>query len=284
MAHSYSHKFGQIIGDLLELAIQPHLEKFAKKNKLYLDKKGNRSTRKGKRLTWIDLNGNKHDLDYVFEKNGNENRIGTPVAFIETAWRSYTKHARNKAQEIQGAILPLCEKHQNSSPFKGVVLAGVFTKGALDQLKSCGFKVLFFSKETVVNAFNRFGINADFNEGTKESEFKKRIKAWEILNDKSGVAKELLRLNKKEVDIFFDSLDKSIKRFIEEIILLPLFGLKLSAKTIIEAIEYLNKFSESGQDLAFVKYEVIIRYNNGDKIEASFKNKDDLIVFLRNYE
>lgn len=33
MAESHSHKFGQIIGDLLEIAIRPHLEKFAKKNK-----------------------------------------------------------------------------------------------------------------------------------------------------------------------------------------------------------------------------------------------------------
>lgn len=55
MAESLSHKFGQIIGDLLELAITPNLEKFAKKHKLFLDKKGERITRKGKKLTWTDL-------------------------------------------------------------------------------------------------------------------------------------------------------------------------------------------------------------------------------------
>jgi hypothetical protein len=39
MAESLAHKFGQIVGDLLEIAIQPRLEKFAKKNKLFLAKR-----------------------------------------------------------------------------------------------------------------------------------------------------------------------------------------------------------------------------------------------------
>ena len=82
MAESLSHKFGQIIGDLLELAIYPHLQRFARKNKLYLDKNGEREARKGKKVTWLDINGNKHDLDFVLERGGKENVIGSPVAFI----------------------------------------------------------------------------------------------------------------------------------------------------------------------------------------------------------
>jgi len=165
MAESLSHKFGQIIGDLLELAIQPNLEKFAKEQGLYLDKKGERVTRKGKKLTWADLKENKHDLDFVLERGGTPDKLGVPVAFIETAWRRYTKHSRNKAQEIQGAIIPLSEKFKSSSPFLGVVLAGVFTQGALTQLRSLGFSVLYFSYETVIKAFAKFGINASFEEG-----------------------------------------------------------------------------------------------------------------------
>ena len=98
MAESLSHKFGQIIGDLLELAIQPHLEKFARKNKLFLDKKGERKARTGRKVSWTDSKDNKHDLDFVLERNGTVNKTGVPVAFIECAWRRYTKHSRNKAQ------------------------------------------------------------------------------------------------------------------------------------------------------------------------------------------
>ena len=174
MAESFSHKFGQIIGDLLELAIEPHLRRFAKGNNLYLDKKGVRAGRKGKKLSWIDGKENSHDLDFVLERGGTEKLIGVPVAFIETAWRRYTKHSRNKSQEIQGAILPLAEKHRNSSPFIGVVLAGEFTAGSLTQLKSSGFCVLHFSYDTVIRAFRKFKIDADFDESTSEKDFKKK--------------------------------------------------------------------------------------------------------------
>lgn len=283
MAESLSHKFGQIIGDLLELAIKPNLEKFAKKHKLFLDKKGERITRKGKKLTWTDLKENRHDLDFVLERGGTDETLGVPIAFIETAWRRYTKHSRNKAQEIQGAIIPLSEKYKSSSPFLGVVLAGVFTNGALNQLKSLGFSVLYFSYGTVVKAFSKFGINADFDETTSEKDFKRKINGWQQLADKDAVAKELLKLNKKEVDEFFISLTKSVSRFIDSILILPLHGQESSLQTITDAIQYLKDYSEDKPKQALVKYEIIIRYNTGDKIEASFKDKKDAIKFLEAY-
>ncbi|RZK66960.1 MAG: DNA methylase, partial [Pedobacter sp.] len=144
MAESLSHKFGQIIGDLLEMAIIPSLKEFTDANNLYLDKKGKRLARTGTKVSWFDLKNNKHDLDYVIERNGSDGELGDPIAFIEIAWRRYTKHSRNKAQEIQGAIMPLVEKYHNLSPFKGVILAGNFTNGSLDQLTSNGFNVLYF--------------------------------------------------------------------------------------------------------------------------------------------
>ena len=284
MAESLSHKFGQIIGDLLELAIEPHLKKFAVKNKLFLDKKGIRLTRKGKKLSWIDSKENIHDLDFVLERGGTNETLGVPVAFIETAWRRYTKHSRNKAQEIQGAILPLSEKYKNSSPFIGVVLAGEFTQGALTQLESSGFCVLYFSYETVIKAFSKFGINAAFDEKTPEKEFREKIDSWNKLADKSEVAKELLLLNKKGANKFFDSFKSSISRFIERIIIIPLHGQESVSASVTEAITFLKKYPEDKPKSSLVKYEIIIRYNTGDKIEASFKDKSDSIKFLENYK
>lgn len=149
MAQSPAHKFGQIIGDTLELALEPLLISVARKHNLYLDRKGIRIARgKKKKVSWKDKYGNVHDLDYVFERDGTPKNIGTPLAFIEIAWRRYTKHSRNKAQEIQGAIMPLKETHCRSCPFIGVVLAGEFTKGSLDQLRSLNFAVLYFPYNT----------------------------------------------------------------------------------------------------------------------------------------
>lgn len=106
MAESPAHRFGQIVGEVLEAGVTPLLTAFAEKHGLYLDRQGERPCRPGKRCSWLDLNNNKHDLDFVLERGGSADKLGVPAAFIETAWRRYTKHSRNKAQEIQGAIIP----------------------------------------------------------------------------------------------------------------------------------------------------------------------------------
>jgi hypothetical protein len=105
MAESPSHKFGQIIGELLEEVLRKPLMRIARRHGLYLDFKHPRKARGNKRkVCWTDHKGNKHDLDYVLEFGGSETVIGKPKAFIESAWRRYTKHSRNKAQEIQGSV------------------------------------------------------------------------------------------------------------------------------------------------------------------------------------
>jgi hypothetical protein len=165
MAQSPSHRFGQIIGDMLENAIRPILEAVAAELQLYLDGKGERKARGAKRkVAWVDGKDNAHDLDYVFESGGTDEQIGSPRAFIEIAWRRYTKHSRNKAQEIQGAILPLAKRYSEFHPFLGVVLAGVFTDGSLNQLRSHGFAVLYFPYESIIAAFAASGIDAAFDE------------------------------------------------------------------------------------------------------------------------
>lgn len=55
MASSPSHKFGQIIGDLLEEIMGPQLQDFCDQRGLYLDKKGERgAARAGKKVSWQD--------------------------------------------------------------------------------------------------------------------------------------------------------------------------------------------------------------------------------------
>ena len=182
MAKSYSHAWGQKIGEVLEAAILTLLTGFAEEHLVFLDKRGPRTARPNQKGTWIDINGNKHDLDYVLEKGGSDDQVGRPVAFIEAAWRRYTKHSRNKAQEIQGAIIPLVQTHRNSAPFIGAILAGVFTEGALQQLRSHGFAILYFPYDGIVRAFAQVGIDASFDEGTDEEVFQAKLNQWNALS------------------------------------------------------------------------------------------------------
>lgn len=182
MARSPSHRFGQIIGETLEHAIRPILQAVANELGLYLDAKGEREARGTRRkVAWVDGRGNTHDLDYVFEAGGTADTVGAPRAFIEIAWRRYTKHSRNKAQEIQAAILPLAERYSDHHPFLGVVLGGVFTDTSLSQLRSHGFAVLYFPYDNVVAAFAEVGIDAAFNEDTADSVLLRKVKAYEKL-------------------------------------------------------------------------------------------------------
>ena len=119
MAESPAHTFGQIIGNVLEDAVDPIIREVAEKCGLFLDKQGPRPARKGrKKVTWKDSYENKHDLDYVLEEGGTPGKVGRPRAFIEIAWRRYTKHSKNKAQEIQGAVRPLVDTHWRNAPFR----------------------------------------------------------------------------------------------------------------------------------------------------------------------
>jgi hypothetical protein len=200
LAESPAHRFGQIIGEVLEAAVIPLLAEFAARHNLYLDMQGERACRPGKKCTWLDLNKNAHDLDFVLERGGTRDKLGIPAAFIETAWRRYTKHSRNKAQEIQGAIAPLSETYKNARPFVGVVLGGVFTEGALTQLRSLGFSVLYFSYDSVIAAFRKFGIDASFDEGTLDAEFQKKVNIYEALSTqrRTELAKTLLETQKAD--------------------------------------------------------------------------------------
>ena len=166
MANSDSHRLGQLIGVMLEKAIEPRLRAILPNETFYLDTVNtNRNVRgKKKKVSWIDYQGNQHDLDFVIEKNGTADKYGNPKAFIECAWRRYTKHSKNKAQEIQGAILPIAEKYYIECPFKGAILAGEFKTPSLEQLNACGFTVLYIQYSSIVNAFNCVGIDISFGE------------------------------------------------------------------------------------------------------------------------
>lgn len=285
MAVSPSHKFGQIIGDVLEAAILPMLSAFASKHGLYLDKKGPRRARTGNKVSWKDLNGNTHDLDFVLERHGSADRLGAPVAFIEAAWRRYTKHSRNKAQEIQGAVMPLVETYARERPFKGAIIAGVFTEGALTQLRSLGFVVLFFPYDTIISAFKKVGIDAFFDESTSDGDFETKLQRWEKLttSEKLEVSKGMIELNQGEVAKFVEALKISVSRTIKSVGIKILHGTSFEWQTIEEAITFINAYDEGKNSYPFVRYEIEIVYNNGDVIEAEFGSKKDALEFLATY-
>ena len=283
MAQSPAHRWGQIIGEYLEEIFKVRLEIFAKEHGLYLDSYGKRPARKGTKVSWIDSFKNSHDLDFVLERGGDANKIGEPVAFIESAWRRYTKHSRNKAQEIQGAVLPLVSTHRNFAPFMGVMLAGEFTGASLAQLESLGFSILYFPYALILKAFKEFGIDASTEEDTPEKAYRTKIRAWEKFGKKAELANFLFYLNAKETTLFFENLKETVSRFITLVTITPLHGRLSSLKSVEEAIEFVNGYGSTQETLGVLKYEIAIKYNNGNQVEATFNAKKAALEFLASY-
>lgn len=285
MALSPSHRFGQIIGDLLEEVMGPQFEIFCSSRGLYLDKSGVRgAARDGKKVSWLDKYGNSHDLDFVIEKGGSANVRGRPLAFIEAAWRRYTKHSRNKAQEIQGAVLPIAEKYEWDKPFLGVILAGVFTSGSLTQMRTSGFEVALFPYESIVAAFASVGIAVNFDEDTPDAVFQRTIDSIEAISSdvRERLKQHLVATNQDILNQFFSELQATLDRQIEQIILIPLHGQQSEFETVTDAISFVTNYREDSlRDGTFRKYEIIVRYTNNDKIDASFQDKEKAVAFLR---
>ncbi len=283
MAESPSHRLGQIIGELVEDAIHPLLEEVARRHGLYLDAKHPRKARGGKsKVAWTDANGNTHDLDYVLELGGTEGQIGSPKAFVEIAWRRYTKHTRNKAQEIQGAIIPLAERYADARPFLGVVLAGVFTEASLSQLRSLGFKVVYFPYDSVLAAFAAEGFDVAFDEHTTDSQVARKVRQCRKLTagQRAGIAKFLRNRHRDDLDTFASALNSSLTRTIQYVYVLPLHGSRRNLGDVARAIAFIESFDETSTGAPFVRYEVGVRYCNGDEIRGHFEDKAAAVAFL----
>jgi hypothetical protein len=263
-----------------------YLKPLAEKHNMYLDFKHPRKARLGNReVIWIDINGNKHKLDIVFEEGGTEDSFGKPRAFIEMAWRRYTKHSKNKAQEIAGAIVPLISQYRKYSPFYGVIIAGEFTGSSITQMTSQGFQVVYFSYDTIVQAFATVGINARWEENTPESELQRRIGIFEDLSDDQRmlIVQKLIVLNSEQLQIFCHRLEQSLLRKIERVRIFSLHGISTELKSIEAAYDYIASYDETTCNAPLVKFEIIITYNNGDRIEAQYADKQSALSFLTEY-
>lgn len=286
MAKSQSHTLGEFIGAFFEDLMKTPIREFAKQHNLYFDCIGDRRAREGKKVKWIDIHGSSHDLDFVIEKGGTDDVIGEPVAFIELAWRRYTRHSKNKVQEIAGAINPICAKYRLISPFKGVILCGQFTANSIEQLKSDNFHVLYIPFEKLVHAFSVNGLDINFDEDTKEADLRRKYVAVSKRNNVhtlENVRRDILKLCEPEITQFIKELSIAYNRSITKICILPLHGCRSEFPNVEQAISFINNYQEIPKEHKLEYIEIIVTYNNGSIIQCHFTEKEEAIDFLKRY-
>jgi hypothetical protein len=289
MAESPAHQIGEYIGSIFETMIVAYLSKFIDKNQFYIDYYHPRKARNYlKDVIRYDIEGNKHKLDIVIEKNGTDSVYGQHRAFIEMAWRRYTKHSKNKVQEISGAILPIAKKYAADMPFCGAVLSGNFSDTSIKQLRSEGFYVLFFPYNDICSLFKNIGISIETEEDTD----------IHLLNKIAESLRQISLDNKKKLQALFESsfheklekyknkLMEHLNRRVVEVIVTPLHGCVTSLHDIEQAIDFIVSYNERQSNIQILRYEVTIRYDLAKGVEYTKKcrDKEEAIQFLNLYK
>lgn len=285
MATSPSHQLGEAIGDFFECAIIQYLNPIVSKKGYYLDYRHPRPARGNKReVIGVDYSGNKHKLDIVVEKGGSETRLGTPKAFIEMAWRRYVKHSKNKVQEIAGAILPLIETHAKNMPFYAAVLAGEFTDNALTQLRSQGFYVLYFNYDEICSLFRTVGLSIHWEENTSEAELQDIVDSFHALDDAQiqRLHRNFFKTYNDCLKALADALCESLDTTISEVLVVPIHGVVQILDTISDAVKFIMDYDES-TSAPILRYEIIVRYHNGEEYAMKCNSKSKAIQFLNQY-
>lgn len=287
MAYSASHQIGEQIGDFFEEIIIRYLSPIiAEEDNYYLDYNHPRPARNYERiLKGTDSDGNEHRLDIVIEHGGSEESLGNPKAYIETAWRRYTKHSKNKAQEIAGAILPLVKTNAENMPFYAAILAGEYTKNSIDQLVSQGFFVLHFTYEEIAAIYDTEGVSIRWNEQTQISELESLSSQLAHLDNsaKERMAELFIdryagKLNRLRIE-----LKESLEITITEVRITPVHGKTKTLGNPKSAISYIVSYDEDSIQ-PIMRYEISVRYSNGQEYTMRCRTKRQAIQFLTRYE
>ena len=165
---SSGHKLGQLVGDWFQdFFVLPVLEEVASKLDLYLDHRNRQRGARGEKILWRDADGNEVDYDFVMELGGTDSKRGVPVAFFESFWRRGARHAKDKARDDSGKLLPMRAAYP-SARFLGIVASGDFTSPARELVLSRQIDLFFIPKKKIIEAFAARGLVIDYDDRSPE--------------------------------------------------------------------------------------------------------------------
>lgn len=314
LSHRFAQELGSLLDDLvLNHLLQPRLKAFADARHFYLDGKPTRHTRparQGKVAGWTDQYGNTHDLDFVLESGGNDEVVGTPVAFIEAAWRRYAEPATPRGPETPGAIVPGVEQHGHAVPFVGIVLVGdgvgpsfapyLTTKKAkapqgkeatqgtqatkeTRRTQTTHCTLLYIPYEDVVTAFRSIDLAMPFDGRTGASCYAWAAQRLALLtaDERLTLIGALENVARDSIEAFMRALERRLARYVARVSIHPLFCSLQTFDSVHEAIKGMDGIESEIGTAHFSKYELVVDYNTRDCVRASFGEKAHLIEFLR---
>lgn len=127
------------------------------------------STCRSGKIKWKDESGNHVDYDYVLELGGTAQKIGVPVAFLESFWRRGARHSKDKARDDTNKLLPMRDTYPTAR-FLAIAACGEFTAPAKEYVTSRKVDLFFISKEKIIDAFAAIDAVIDYQDSLPETE------------------------------------------------------------------------------------------------------------------
>ena len=81
--------------------------------------------------------------------------------------------------------------------------------------------------------------------------------------------------------MFRINLCNSLERVIDTIRIISIFGDEITFSGVNEACSFIAAFNENISKPKFYGFEILVRYSNGDKLEARYAEKCNAISFLK---
>ena len=277
---SKGHKLGQLVGDWwAEFVVYPILETVAQKLELFLDGKYVKRSCRSKKIVWDDTEGNRVDYDFVLELGGSETVIGTPVGFIECFWRRGARHAKDKARDDSGKLLPMRETYPTAR-FLALLASGDFTVPARELITSRDIELFFIPKNNVIEAFAKHGLVMDYPDKMKEESKRRLATEFEakFTHETKLAVSETLReiVGENAITAFVLRVQSTLSALPQEIRFIRSAHSKpVVFDNIASATEFLKHpafESEEGEET--FRYE--ITYSDGKEFEREFKSVEEL--------
>lgn len=277
---SAGHRLGQLIGNWFEeFFVLPLLTKVSKELNLFVDNRFVERPIRGNKIIWPDVDGNQVDYDFVLELNGTANRLGIPVAFIETFWRRGSRHSKDKARDDSGKLIPM-RKTYPTARFLGIVSAGDFTRPARELVRSREISLFYVPKQKIIKAFEEHQLIMDYPDRTNEQQKQKIASEFEAnfsTEKKQAVANSLIELiGQATVESYIAGVRSQLSALPQEI----RFILRQdSAPVIFDSLDEAAEFVKSPQfsvDTQKASYIYQITYSDGSEFEQTALSLDEL--------
>ena len=84
----------------------------------------------------------------------------------------------------------------------------------------------------------------------------------------------------KVLATFFEALAEALDRLVDRVTVMPLSGEGHVFECLEDAASFVEAFDEKRPSGRFRKFEAVVRYSNGDRVDGSFGDKAGLLRFL----